>query len=186
MSRGDTATPLSVMDEVNAIKIVVSLTIWNPNKSEPPTPTSEPSKYSDQVCPSKRRISSSEKVTPPIEPLEAMERYSGLLDGAGVGVGVGVAVKVLVEVGVSVGRGVLVKVAVGPAVGVLVGVGLGPVVLVIVGVDVNVGVNVIVVVGVFVGVAGGGGSIEISHTLPSFSFGFEPVPLSLSIPRLAI
>lgn len=202
--------PFSVSEVVNAIRMVLVFTIWKPNKSEPPTPTSDPSNNNDHDCPSKRRISSSAKVTPPIEPLDAIDRKSGLLEGVGVGVGVAVAVKVAVGVLVSVGSGVLVKVAVGPVVAVLVGVavsvnvGLGPVVgvlvtvAVLVGVavrvevgvavkvDVCVGVKVNVGTGVFVGVDGGGGLIDISQALPSFSFGLAPVPLSLSMPRLTI
>ncbi len=80
--------------------------------STDPTPTFDPSKNTLQVTPSKRRMSSSAKVTPPTVPLLPSDRKSGLLDGGGVGVGVNVGVAVGVLVGVLVGVGVLVDVGV--------------------------------------------------------------------------
>jgi len=140
-SQGAIAKPLMVMALLNAIRIVLSSTIENANRSRLPTPTSEPSKNRVQLTPSNRTISSSAKAgTLPTLPLFWNETKSGLLDGNGVGVivgedvGEGPGVNVEVAVKVDVGVNVLVGVDVGPGVGVFVGV------LVWVGVRLGVGV----------------------------------------------
>ena len=97
-----------VMAVLNDISNVSASTVANASVSRLPTPTSEPSKYRLQVTPSKRRISSSAKETPPTLPLLANEAKKGSAE-AGVVVAVGVFVGVRVGVLVAVGVGVAVR-----------------------------------------------------------------------------
>ena len=73
MSRGVTAIPLTVKALSNDIRSVFESTIVKANRSEPPTPTSDPSKNRLQAVPLKSRISSSAKA-PPTVALPARER----------------------------------------------------------------------------------------------------------------
>lgn len=58
--------PLTVTVLLNAIRIESESSIEKAKRSEPPTPTSEPSKNRLQLVPSNFKISSSAEDTPPI------------------------------------------------------------------------------------------------------------------------
>ena len=73
-SRWVTAIPFTVKAVLKDMRIVSASTKENAKRSEPPTPTSEPSKIKLQFVPSKRRISSSADATPPTVPLPVNER----------------------------------------------------------------------------------------------------------------
>lgn len=115
-SWGVTEIPLTVSVVVKDIRIESESSIANPNRSEPPTPTSDPSKNKLHDIPSNRRMSSSANATPPTVPSFAREIKAGLLE-TGVVVKVAVGVEVGVRVNVAVGVGVRVGVFVGVVVG---------------------------------------------------------------------
>lgn len=73
ISCGVKAIPLRVTLALKDIRIVSASTKDIPIRSGLPAPTSEPSKNRLQFCPSKYRISSSAKETPPTVPLPANE-----------------------------------------------------------------------------------------------------------------
>ena len=73
-SRGVTEIPLTVKAVLNDMRSVSESTMAKANRSEPPTPTSEPSKNRLQFAPSKRRMSSSAEATPPTVALPVNER----------------------------------------------------------------------------------------------------------------
>jgi hypothetical protein len=73
ISWGVKGIPFNVTELENLIRSIFSLTTAKPYVSGDVTPTSEPSKYTLQAVPSKRRISSSAKETPPTVPLLVKE-----------------------------------------------------------------------------------------------------------------
>src|SRR6266536_1534356 len=76
-SCGVAEIPLTVTALLNAIRRESESSIEKAKRSEPPTPTSEPSKNMLQVVPSNLRMSSSADETPPIVWFPENERYKG-------------------------------------------------------------------------------------------------------------
>ena len=104
ISCGVAAMPLTVTALPKDRRSESESSIERPNTSEPPTPTSEPSKNRLQEMPLNFKISTSANDTPPTLPLFAKEARRGLAEtGVVVAVGVGVLVGVDVLVGVAVG-----------------------------------------------------------------------------------
>src|SRR5688572_19360362 len=79
-SWGATEIPFNVSAVVNDRSSESASRKEKPKRSDPPTPTSEPSKNRLQLEPSKRRISSSAEATPPIVWLPVNDRYRGLYE----------------------------------------------------------------------------------------------------------
>ena len=73
-SCGVAVMPLTVTEVVNDINKESESSMAKAKRSEPPTPTSEPSKNKDQFLPSNLRISSSAEETPPIVWLPVKDR----------------------------------------------------------------------------------------------------------------